>query len=222
MTIDEVIVARIRDLIARGHALRCGNEHGQARSEEHVQHCRGWLAAATNIVQMLIHDPQAAYRRTSEHIANQHHGFVIHNAVGEVTIVLENLLEDAQSGLVSFVANSARAEIFDDFLDHAKSYMKDGKKNEAGVIAGVVFEDFVRQVCRTEGIADKGEKLDDLITALAKSNTLYGTKAKRARVAAHIRTKATHAQWDEFDENDVKTAIEITEELITNHVDKQG
>ena len=220
MTIDEVIVGRITELIARGRELRCGNEAGQALSEEHVQHCRGWLTAASNIAQMIIHDPQAAYRRTSEDIANRHHGFVINNAVGEVTVVLENLLEDAQSGLVSSVANSARAEVFDDFLDHAKSYMKHGYKNEAGVIAGVVFEDSIRQVCRTEGIAERGKKLDGLITALAKLNTLSGTKAKRARVAADVRTKATHAQWKEFDENDVKTAIEFTEELISNHVDK--
>ena len=118
------------------------------------------------------------------------------------------------------MADHVRAEVFDDFLDHAKSYRKNGRKNEAGVIAGVVFEDTVRRVCRKYGISESGEKLDELISQLAKSNVLSTTKAKRARVAADVRNKATHAQWDEFDDNDLKTTIEFTEEMILEHVDK--
>ena len=65
----------------------------------------------------------------------------------------------------------------------------------------------------------EGSELDELISTLAKDGTLSGTKAKRARVAAHVRTKATHAQWDEFDDDDVRTTIEFTEEFISKHVE---
>lgn len=90
---------------------------------------------------------------------------------------------------------------------------------EAGVISGVVFEDSLRRICRRNGIQEKGEKIDKLISDLVKADVLTQTKAKRARVAADVRTKATHAQWGEFDKNDVKTTIQITEELILNHLD---
>ena len=53
-------------------------------------------------------------------------------------------------------------------------------------------------------------RYDNLISALSKANILSATKAKRARVAAHVRTKATHAQWDEFDEDDLSTAVGIS------------
>ena len=86
------------------------------------------------------------------------------------------------------------------FLDHAKTYLKADRKNEAGVVAGVVFEDSLRRVCRKHEIAERGRPLDDLISELAKKDILSATKAKRARVAAHVRTKATHAQWDEFEQ----------------------
>ena len=88
------------------------------------------------------------------------------------------------------------------------------------MIVGVVFEDAIRRVCRKHDIEERGEKLDGLISALTKSNVLSATKAKRARVAAHVRTKATHAQWDEYDEKDLKTAVEFTEELIAQHVEQ--
>ena len=60
---------------------------------------------------------------------------------------------------------------------------------------------------------------DDLISALAKADIISQTKAKRARVGAHVRTKATHAQWDEFDLNDVKGAIDFCRELISEKLD---
>jgi hypothetical protein len=93
-------------------------------------------------------------------------------------------------------------------------------KNEAGVIAGVVFEDTIRRIARDENINDKDCKLDFLISSLTSINLLSQIKAKRARVAANVRTKATHAQWDEFDLDDVRVTIEFTEELISTHLDK--
>jgi len=46
------------------------------------------------------------------------------------------------------LGNKIRAETFDDFLDHAVFYAKKGRKMEAGVIAGVVFEDTIRRIHR--------------------------------------------------------------------------
>ena len=52
--------------------------------------------------------------------------------------------------------NSTAAEAFDDFLDHAEAYLHGGRKMEAGVIAGVVFEDTIfgafteNQICRRQ------------------------------------------------------------------------
>jgi hypothetical protein len=34
-----------------------------------------------------------------------------------------------------------------------------------------------------------------------------------------VRTKATHAQWDEFGESDVAATVDITQELINVQLD---
>lgn len=207
-------------MIARAKNLKVGDsEYRQALSEDQVQECSGWLTSALNIIQLVCPTPENAFRKRAEKISSGDHGWFINNAVGEFACLLTELQRDIENGLLASVADRARAETFDNFLDHAKEYLKDNSKNEAGVIAGVVFEDSLRRVCRKNGKDDKDEKLDDLISYLAKNDIISQTKAKRARAAAHVRTKATHAQWDEFDNHDVQVTIDFTEELILTHLD---
>ena len=64
------------------------------------------------------------------------------------------------------------------------------------MIAGVVFEDAIRRIYRNK-IADddKGKELEELINALARKGVITGQQSKQAKVAAHVRSKATHALW---------------------------
>lgn len=211
MPIEDRFATRLDILIERANVLRGDKQ----RKDESA----GWRASASNIINQLCHNPDNAYRLQIESLiflgANTHP----YEQIADITSLLKNLKEDAEAGLLSSVANQARAEAFDDFLDHAKDYCKQNKHKEAGVISGVVFEDTIRGVCRKYGIAERDVKLDFLISELEKHGTLTATKAKRARVAAHLRTKATHAQWEEFDLQDVRTCIDITGELISQEID---
>lgn len=220
MSVEEKILHRLAELIEQSRTLSVGNEYGQCVEDNQLADCSAWITAAQNAVHLVFASPSAPYRMKADRIANRSHGYAIHTAVGQFASVLRNMVVDANAGLLASVANQARAETFDDFLDHAEAYLKEGRKNEAGVIAGVVFEDTLRQVCRNEGIAEKGLKLDGLISELTTRGELSGIKAKRARVAAHVRTKASHAQWDEYELEDVRATIEFTRELISAKLDK--
>lgn len=219
MPLEDAIVARIEQLITQAQTLTVGNlEYGNVDERQRRQ-CAAWLVAAVNVVHRLCETPNDVYRKHADSIMAAEHGYIVNNAVGEMAAVLQNLLGDAKAGLISSVADHARAEIFDDFLDHAAAYVAESRKNEAGVIAGVVFEDAVRRLCKKRSIVEKDVKLDQLISVLNKSGDLTDVKAKRARVAAHVRTKASHAQWDEFDMSDVNETIEITRELVSSKLD---
>lgn len=219
MPIEVDLRARISQLLDESAALARGNEHGQCVEERQQQLCSAWITAAHNAVHIAISDPSAPYRQKVDKVAASNRGYVIHTAVGELAAVLRSLLADADAGLLASVADRARAEVFDDFLDHAQAYIGDGRKNEAGAIAGVVFEDTLRRVCRKHSIADRGQPLDQLISALAAQGELTAVKAKRARAAADVRTKATHAQWAEFELPDVQATIEFTRGLIASKLD---
>jgi hypothetical protein len=159
------------------------------------------------------------YRQKADAVLARQWGYIIHEGVAELSAVLHSLLLDAKAGLLASVADQARAETFEDFLDHADAYLADKRLKEAGVIGGVVFEDTVRRICRKQVIAEKDIKLDQLISALSSNGTFSGVKAKRARSAAHVRTKASHAQWDEFDQSDVEATIALTREIIATFLD---
>ena len=219
MSMEEDIRTRLQQLLGESSHLSQGNENGQCTDPVQMQACSAWLTAAQNLVHLICTDSNAPYRSKADRVALGDHGYMIHEGVGELAAVLTALQNDADLGLLASVADRARAETFDDFLDHADVYLKDSRKNEAGVIAGVVFEDTVRRVCRKSMIEEKGKRIDELISALSSQGQLSAIKAKRARVAAHVRTKATHAQWDEYEVADVRATIEFTRELIVSKLD---
>jgi hypothetical protein len=219
LSIEDVIASRIEQLIAESRQLSTGDEHGQATSDRQTQQCSAWLASAQNVVHLVCNSAEAPYRARIDRIAAAQHGWVINQAVGEVAAILDALLADAKAGLIASVADRARAETFDDFLDHADAYLREKRKNESGVIAGIVFEDAVRRICRKDGIVEKSVKLDALISELASRGEFSGVKAKRARAAADVRTKASHAQWDEFELEDVRAVIEFVREVIEAKLD---
>lgn len=218
MVLEEKIRNKFGELITLSATLKIGNRHRQILNDQHSQACKAWLASAHNLAHWVLASSSNPYKTAIDKICSADRGLRIHDSVGAVAAILESLLSDIDSGLISSIENQTRAVVFDDFLDHAKEYAKRNLPKESGVISGVVFEDTLRTICRNHDIEEKGKKLDELISVLSKKEIFNKLKAKKARVAAHVRTKATHAQWDEFGISDVNETIAFTEELITNNL----
>lgn len=136
------------------------------------------------------------------------------NRVDNIAAILKQLVVDIDDGLLDRVEVQARSVVFGDFLDHADHYLRGGNHAPAGVIAGVVFEDTIRQACERNRIPQRDVNLDQLVSALRKADALTDVQAARARAAAATRTKATHAQWDEFSADDVRATLDLTRELV--------
>lgn len=216
MPIEDSIKDRLRQLLSEAPSLARGNKNDQCVDPAQRAACSAWITAGQNVVHLIVSSADAPYRQKADRIASRGVNLVIHHSVSEFASVLESLLLDSDMGLLASVADNARAEAFDDFLDHAVEYQRLARKKESGVIAGVVFEDCLRRICQKRGIEEKGKTLDTLISALAAKGDLTPVKAKRARASADVRTKATHAQWDEFELEDVRATVEFTRELITS------
>lgn len=220
MFLEENIRKKFDELIQSSASLRRGNAYGQIRDAQHGHSCNAWLASAHNLTHFVLGTQSNPYKAKIDDLCSRQHGLTIPEVVGDVAAILEFLRSDIEVGLISSIENQTKAIVFDDFLDHAKSYSKRQLPKQAGVISGVVFEDTLRVICRNHGINEKGIKLDSLISELSKKGVIDRLKAKRARVAADVRTKATHAQWDEFGISDVRTVIEFTEQLIAENLAK--
>ena len=218
MALEERIRNKFGELITSSATLKIGNRHRQILNDQHSHDCKAWLASAQNLAHLILGTSSNPYKTNIDKICSTDRGLRIHDSVGAVASILESLLSDIDNGLISSIENQTKAVVFDDFLDHAKEYAKRDLSKESGVISGVVFEDTLRTICRNHDIEEKGKKLDELISVLSKKEIFNKLKAKKARVAAHVRTKATHAQWDEFGISDVNETIAFTEELITNNL----
>lgn len=215
--LTDTVMSRINGLIDQSLPLIVCDSSGYAVDDKQVTACRAWLVAAHNVISVLCHT-QNPYLKHIERVVSDDRGVLINMSVEEIAQTLRNLLDDAKAGLVGSIENQAMGLAFDNFLDHAEEYLKREMKNEAGVLAGVVFEDAIRRIASNAQLEQRGAKVDNLISELVRLGILSEIKAKRARAAANVRTKASHAQWDEFDSRDVEATISFTQELISERL----
>lgn len=209
MRIDERVRKRMEELIERGTYIEAQHpQYADPMGRLLIHESEGWVASALNVLQLVFPDPTSSHRTRASVMAPAS------NKVGKINAILRAALLDIEAGVIATVADAARGEVFDDFLDHADQFLRANRIDRAGVVAGVVFEDTTRRACTKHGIPEKNEDLEQLIIALTKRGLLTDLKAKRARVAAGLRTKATHAQWDEVERSDVEETIKFTREMI--------
>ena len=196
-----------------------GEAYGLVRRHEHDYHIQtAWLAAAQRAIQLACSSNTNPY----SDVALRYVSMALNDpraAVLGTAALLTRLPEEIDGGLLTTVENHAIAVTFDDFLDHGAEYLKHGRKDEAAVIAGIVFEDTIRRICRVLEIPENGVALEALISELAKQDLLTALKAKRARAAAGLRTSAAHARWEEIQLGDVRPVIDFTRELMAAHLE---
>ena len=220
--VSNAIVQRIKSLIDEGSPLSVSVRKLIGFTFDEQQTAEGWLTSAVHVVELVVQNPLSAYRAkcTDLVINSRMKGpFVVgvtQEQIGSMIGVLQSLQKDIEAGLIGDLTDRVRAEVFDDFLDHADAYLKEGRK-ESGVIAGVVFEDTLRRIAKKYD--EQEPKVDTIISNLVTKQVFTAVKGKRARAAADVRTKATHAKWDEFDLSDVRNCIGFTRELITNYLE---
>ena len=172
-----------------------------------------WVASACQLVELLAPNVLSPYRRQVRAALINAIGMA-DNRVDNIAAILQQLIVDVDDGLLDPIEAQARRVVFGDFLDHAEHYLRGGSHAPAGVVAGVVFEDTIRRACERNKIPQRDVKLDQLVSDLRKVDVLTDVQAARARAAAATRTKATHAQWDEFTADDVRATLLLTRELV--------
>ena len=221
--LDEKHLQRMRELIGEARSLSIGDHNDQCNGHHHQTECMAWLLSAAQITAFLVPNTENLYRKSIERLATARSNHIAHRSVAEVAGLLAHHADDINRGYLGSIANAASAATFDDLLDHAEAYLVDQRKEPAGVLAGVVFEDSVRRVYRkVKGQSDKDIKLEQLINALMSfpvgTPTVNGIEGKREKAAADVRTKATHAQWDEYSNDDVESTIKFTREFLERHL----
>lgn len=121
--------------------------------------------------------------------------------------------EDFEGGYLTSVKGLAQAEVFDSELEQASELLSAGYASAAAVIAGVVLETNLRNLCSTHNIPIG--KLDRMNADLAKNGTYNALTQKRITALAGVRNSAAHGKNEEFTVEDVKAMISEVERLIS-------
>src|SRR5689334_3349528 len=116
MSVEASVRGRIYNLMQEGLPLAKGTEHGVARNIQQTAQCGAWITAAANAVRLACPSPQNAYHQAAARLEASPRSGSIVRPVGEFVEMLRHLLHDIDNGLLTSVANQARAETLDDLL----------------------------------------------------------------------------------------------------------
>jgi len=122
--------------------------------------------------------------------------------------------EDYEGGYMTSVRNLVQAEVFSDELEQAKELLKSGYSAPAAVVAGVVLETTLRQLCTDRGLPHG--KLDKMNADLAKASAYSLLVQKRITALADVRNNAAHGHSSKFTENDVVDMIAYVENFVAD------
>jgi hypothetical protein len=121
--------------------------------------------------------------------------------------------EDFEGGYLASVRNLVQAEVFETELEQAKELLQSGYFPAAAVVAGVVLEANLRQLCASKNLPPG--KLDRMNTDLAKAGAYNSLVQKRITALAAIRNSAAHGDHSAFKKEDVVSMIDEVERLVS-------
>lgn len=124
--------------------------------------------------------------------------------------------DDFQGGYLSSVKTLVQAELFDSELEQASELLTSGYKGPAAVVAGVVLETALKDLCTQNSIPHA--KLDKMNSDLAKAGLYNKLQQKKITALADIRNSAAHGDWGSFNEDEAKEMIRDVERFLSNHL----
>lgn len=214
------IIERCSTLINKGNQFILSIEYYDGKPnyyfrDEQVKDIQAWLSSSANIIYVTAKPDSYFFKACQIIIEDEYikNGMPFH-VVQKLTGLLESLKDEIESGFFKQLEYIFTASAFDDFLDHAISFHKAGKKTESSVLASTVFEDTIRKIAKKNDIEEAGVNLELIINNLVKKSIFSHIKAKRIKSYSAVRNKALHAQWSDIDLTDVGELIKGTREAI--------
>jgi len=124
--------------------------------------------------------------------------------------------EDFEGGYLTSIRSLVQAEVFDSELEQAEELVKSGYVVAAAVIAGVVLETALRELCDRSEISYGS--LNKMNADLTKAGVYNKLVQKRITALADIRFCAAHGKLAEFTTQHVSTMIRDVGGFLADHL----
>lgn len=124
--------------------------------------------------------------------------------------------EDYEGGYLHSIRDLVQADVFDNELEQAEELVKGRYYIPAAVIAGVVLETRLRQLCKDNNIPTG--KLDKMNADLARIDVYDKLVQKQITALADLRNKAAHGEAG-YGEMDVTNMIRDVRNLLVGRLE---
>lgn len=207
---------RLYELVGQGEQLLQQLDGSSAIQVHQRADSLSWMLSAVNILEVWL-PSTSRYRVEATQLLPGAGDTLWLETVASILGILKSAAAEWSSGLIGTLELHFIGLAFEDFLRHALEHNENGKKEVAAVLASAVLEDTVKRLCRVHGILTDDKTLDSLINALKARQVLGKVKGERLRSHATLRNQAFHAQWEAFDQRDLRQMIEDLQELLETH-----
>lgn len=205
MKLDQLIIKRFQELEKKANDVdstsRLSSTDGRLPVIDR-ELFEEWAASALHLLQRV-------FGNDSSHYALFHQRYTKFvgwkNEFDSCKGIFNAAKEDFEGGYLFNVKSLVSAEILDDALEQAEELMKSGYKDAACVIAGIVLETSIKQICTRESIAHS--KLDKMNVDLCKAGTYNVGMQKQITAWADRRNNAAHGNWNAYTIADVEDII---------------
>jgi hypothetical protein len=199
---ENKIIKRIDELISKAELVLSTEETTRFGKRLDNKLFVEWKTGALNLISNLLGKEHVYFQSFLEVKYSEPRD--VRNGLG----VLNALREDYEQGFLTEMNTLIMGEVFTDFLDMAEHLLENNYKDPAASLIGAVLEDGLKKIADNNGIGYKKRGgiagLNDKLKEAGVYNPLVH---KKVDVWREIRNKADHAEFGEYDKNDVEEML---------------
>ncbi|EHP92854.1 DUF4145 domain-containing protein [Methylorubrum extorquens] len=216
---DSVFRKRFQELEAQAAEVEATNRYdsGGYLADYYVndEKLLGWGLKARHLISMVCTTESEHYKQFV--VSEQSEAYTSsYTRFKRMKAVFLSTKEDYEGGYLNSLRNIVQAEVFGNELEQARELLSSGYITAAAVVAGVVLETNLRQMCEAKDIIPGN--LNKMNADLAKAGAYNLLTQKRITALADIRNNAAHGYQDRFNKDDVKDMISKVEDFVMEHL----
>ena len=227
MELSKTVIIEIKALIDIGDTiLQKASRAGSSFEGSDLAEVSSWVTRLGQLLRKLYGENSQHYANFDRAISTENF-YVIHSNwyghISQVQGIALTVRHDIDNDLIGSIKGLLQAEIFANFLEIGEHLLSEGYKDAAAVTIGAVLEDGLRELCKKNNLAitkPNGSPLtiEPLNAELAKNGVYSKLTQKQITSWAHIRNKAAHGQYNEYDKPQVEMMLLFVQSFADQHL----
>jgi hypothetical protein len=212
---DQIIVKRFEELAQKAEAVAGTRRPATLGNLFVVDEGKyyEWAVSALGLIERVFGPDSAVF----DNFRRLHGAFKGYDSeFYKIRGVFQAAKEDYEGGYLVKMRGLVYAEALDSDLDQASELLAAGYKDPACVVAGVVLETALKELCKKNGVPIA--KLDKMNADIAKLGIYNVGMQKQITAWADRRNNAAHGNWKAYGTADVEDMIKGVTRFIAEYL----